>query len=152
MTVSHFYLFTTSGCHLCEQAEVLLKPVMNETRQLHLEEISESDDLMSKYGLRPQMVLTTPLLEGIDAKMENGVVVGKKMSKSADNYIALNEPPIAMFRKVMQIDDEVIFRYFELLSARYFSIDLQGRILNGAYDSINNHVTGFSIGVGINWF
>ena len=75
-------------------------------------------DLMPKYGLVPQMVLTTPLLEGTDAKMENGVVVGKKMSKSADNYIGLTEPPIDMFRKVMQIDDEVIFRYFELLSTR----------------------------------
>lgn len=75
-------------------------------------------DLMGKYGQRPQMVLTTPLLEGIDAKMENGVVVGKKMSKSAENYIGLTEPPIVMFRKVMQIDDEVIFRYFELLSSR----------------------------------
>jgi tyrosyl-tRNA synthetase len=75
-------------------------------------------DLMSKYGQRPQMVLTTPLLEGIDAKVENGVVVGKKMSKSAENYIGLTEPPIVMFRKVMQIDDEVIFRYFELLSAK----------------------------------
>jgi tyrosyl-tRNA synthetase len=64
------------------------------------------------------MVLTTPLLEGIDAKVENGVVVGKKMSKSAENYIGLTEPPIVMFRKVMQIDDEVIFRYFELLSAK----------------------------------
>jgi tyrosyl-tRNA synthetase len=64
------------------------------------------------------MVLTTPLLEGTDAKMENGVVVGKKMSKSADNYIGLTEAPIAMFRKVMQIDDEVIFRYFDLLSSR----------------------------------
>lgn len=74
-------------------------------------------DLMSKYGQRPQMVLTTPLLEGIDAKMENGVVVGAKMSKSADNYIALTEAPAVMFRKVMQIDDEVVFRYFELLSA-----------------------------------
>jgi len=75
-------------------------------------------DLMPRYGLTPQMVLTTPLLEGTDAKMENGVVVGKKMSKSADNYIGLTEPPIVMFRKVMQIDDDVIFRYFELLSAR----------------------------------
>jgi tyrosyl-tRNA synthetase len=75
-------------------------------------------DLMSKYGLRPQMVLTTPLLEGIDAKMVDGVVVGKKMSKSAENWIALNDTPIDMFRKVMQIDDDVIFRYFELLSAR----------------------------------
>lgn len=75
-------------------------------------------DLMPKYGLTSQMVLTTPLLEGTDAKIENGVVVGKKMSKSADNYIGLTESPIVMFRKVMQIDDEVIFRYFELLSAR----------------------------------
>ena len=55
-------------------------------------------DLMGKYGQRPQMVLTTPLLEGIDAKIENGAVVGKKMSKSADNYIGLTEPPIVMFR------------------------------------------------------
>lgn len=75
-------------------------------------------DIMPRYGLTAQMVLTTPLLEGTDAKLENGVIVGKKMSKSADNYIALNEPPAIMFRKVMQIDDDVIFRYFELLSAK----------------------------------
>jgi tyrosyl-tRNA synthetase len=75
-------------------------------------------DLMPRYGLTPQMVLTMPLLEGTDAKIEDGVIIGKKMSKSADNYIALNEAPVVMFRKVMQIDDEVIFRYFELLSAR----------------------------------
>jgi tyrosyl-tRNA synthetase len=75
-------------------------------------------DLMPKYGLKPQLVITTPLLEGTDAKIEGGVIVGKKMSKSADNYIGLTEPPIVMFRKVMQIDDDVIFRYFELLSSR----------------------------------
>lgn len=75
-------------------------------------------DLMPRYGQTAQMVLTTPLLEGTDAKIENGVIVGKKMSKSADNYIGLTEPPVVMFRKVMQIDDEVIFRYFELLSPR----------------------------------
>ena len=75
-------------------------------------------DLMSKYGQRPQMVITTPLLEGIDAKVENGVVVGAKMSKSADNYIGLTEPPLTMHRKVMQVDDDVIFRYFELLSLK----------------------------------
>ena len=75
-------------------------------------------DLMSKYGKRPQMVMTTPLLEGIDAKIENGVVTGAKMSKSADNYIGLTELPLDMHRKVMQVDDEVIFRYFELLSSR----------------------------------
>lgn len=75
-------------------------------------------DLMSKYGQRPQMVMTMPLLEGIDAKFVDGHVVGKKMSKSAENWIALNESPVDMFRKVMQIDDDVIFRYFELLSAK----------------------------------
>lgn len=75
-------------------------------------------DLMGKYGQKPQMVMTMPLLEGTDAKIENGVVVGKKMSKSADNYIGLTEAPVVMWRKVMQIDDEVIFRYFELLSSR----------------------------------
>jgi tyrosyl-tRNA synthetase len=75
-------------------------------------------DLMTKYGQRHQMVMTTPLLEGIDAKMENGVVVGAKMSKSADNYVGLTEPPLSMHRKVMQVDDDVIFRYFELLSLK----------------------------------
>jgi tyrosyl-tRNA synthetase len=79
-------------------------------------------DLMPRYGLRGQMVMTTPILEGTDAKIEieGGVkkIVGKKMSKSADNYIGIQEEPISMFRKVMQVDDDVIFRYFELLSAK----------------------------------
>jgi len=75
-------------------------------------------DLMGKYGKRPQVVMTTPILEGTDARVENGVVVGRKMSKSADNYIGIQEAPNAMFRKAMQIDDGVIFRFFELLSSR----------------------------------
>jgi tyrosyl-tRNA synthetase len=75
-------------------------------------------DIMPKYGLRGQMVMTTPILEGIDARIEKGEIVGKKMSKSADNYVGLLEDPLSMHRKIMQIDDEVIFRYFELLSTR----------------------------------
>jgi tyrosyl-tRNA synthetase len=77
-------------------------------------------DLMGRYGKRPQIVMTTPILEGTDAKLDaaTGQIVGKKMSKSADNYIGIQEPPVEMFRKVMQIDDAVIFRFFELLSAR----------------------------------
>lgn len=76
-------------------------------------------DLMPKYGLPAQLVLTTPILEGLDAKLEaDGTVSGKKMSKSADNYVGLTEPPAVMYRKLMQVDDDVIFRYFELLSAR----------------------------------
>jgi tyrosyl-tRNA synthetase len=75
-------------------------------------------DLMGKYGERPQIVMTTPVLEGTDARIEKGQVVGRKMSKSADNYIGIQEPPDTMFRKAMRIDDEVIFRFFELLSRR----------------------------------
>jgi tyrosyl-tRNA synthetase len=75
-------------------------------------------DLMPKYGLKPQIVMTTPILEGTDAKLENGTVTGKKMSKSADNYVGLQEEPLVQYRKLMQVDDDVIFRYFELLSTR----------------------------------
>lgn len=76
-------------------------------------------DLMPRYGLPPQLVMTVPILEGTDAKLDaSGKVVGKKMSKSAGNYIGLQEDPLTQYRKVMQIDDDVIFRYFELLSHR----------------------------------
>jgi tyrosyl-tRNA synthetase len=75
-------------------------------------------DLQPRYGQRPQLVLTTPILEGIDARIEGGQIVGKKMSKSADNYVGLKEPPLTQYRKLMQVHDDVIFRYFELLSAR----------------------------------
>jgi tyrosyl-tRNA synthetase len=75
-------------------------------------------DLMGKYGKKPQIVMTTPVLEGVDARWENGAAVGKKMSKTADNVIGLQEAPEAMFRKAMQIDDDVVFRFFDLLSRR----------------------------------
>ncbi len=74
-------------------------------------------DLMQRYGLKAQIVMTTPILEGIDARIEGGQIVGKKMSKSADNYIGVTEDPVQMFRKCMQIDDLVIWRFYELLSA-----------------------------------
>ena len=41
---------------------------------------------------------------------------------------------------------------YELMSARNFAIDLQGRLINGSYDGINNSVTGLSVGVGVNWY
>lgn len=75
-------------------------------------------DLMQRYGQSPQIVMTTPILEGLDARLEGDRIVGKKMSKSADNYIGLTEPPLEMYRKCMQIDDRVIWRFYELLSAR----------------------------------
>jgi tyrosyl-tRNA synthetase len=76
-------------------------------------------DLMPQYGLQPQIVMTMPLLEGIAAKIdETGQIVGEKMSKSADNYVGIDEPAEEQVRKIMLVDDRVIFRYFELLSAR----------------------------------
>lgn len=74
-------------------------------------------DLMERYGKRGQMVLTTPLLEGLDAKVVDGKVQGLKMSKSADNYVGVSESPFDQFRKLMLVNDGVIWRYFELLSA-----------------------------------
>lgn len=65
-------------------------------------------DLQSSYGQEPQCVLTMPILEGLD-----GV---KKMSKSLDNYIGVNESPKDMFGKTMRVSDELMFRYYELLT------------------------------------
>lgn len=75
-------------------------------------------DLQQRYGQTPQMVMTLPILEGLDAKVVDGQIVGKKMSKSADNYIGVMEPPLQQYRKCMQIDDTVVWRFYELLSRR----------------------------------
>jgi tyrosyl-tRNA synthetase len=63
-------------------------------------------ELMREYGLEPQIILTLPLLVGLD-----GV---EKMSKSMGNYIGINEPPAEMFGKTMSISDDIIYTYFEL--------------------------------------
>ncbi len=75
-------------------------------------------DLMPRYGKRGQMVMTTPILEGTDARVEGGKIVGPKMSKSANNYVGIDEPPFDMLQKLMLVDDGVIWRYMELLSSR----------------------------------
>jgi len=64
--------------------------------------------LQQIYGQTPQTIITLPLLEGLD-----GV---KKMSKSADNYIALNDTPDDMFGKVMSLSDDLMWTYFDLIS------------------------------------
>ena len=69
--------------------------------------------LQEAYGQEPQVVLTMPILEGLD-----GV---QKMSKSLGNYIGITEPPEEMFGKVMSISDELMWRWFELLSFRPMS-------------------------------
>ena len=67
-------------------------------------------ELQRHYGQEPQCILTLPLLEGLD-----GV---NKMSKSLDNYVGITDPPNEMFGKLMSISDELMWRYFELLSFR----------------------------------
>jgi len=67
-------------------------------------------EMQKAYGQEPQCILTLPLLEGLD-----GV---NKMSKSLNNYIAINEPANEMFGKLMSISDQLMWRYFELLSFR----------------------------------
>jgi tyrosyl-tRNA synthetase len=65
-------------------------------------------DIMPAYGVEPQVVLTTPLLEGTD-----GV---EKMSKSLGNYIGVTEAPETMYAKLMSISDELMWRYYILLT------------------------------------
>lgn len=65
-------------------------------------------ELQKDYGQEPQCILTMPLLEGLD-----GV---EKMSKSKNNYIAITEPANTMFAKIMSISDQMMWRYYELLS------------------------------------
>jgi len=74
--------------------------------------------IMREYGLEPQCVLTTPLLEGLDGRLEDGKIVGAKMSKSMDNYVGVDEAPLEMFGKLMSVSDDLMWRYFELLSTR----------------------------------
>jgi tyrosyl-tRNA synthetase len=65
-------------------------------------------ELQRAYGQPPQVVMTMPLLEGLDGK--------RKMSKSYGNYVGLTEPPEEMFGKLMSVSDQLMLRYFELLS------------------------------------
>jgi tyrosyl-tRNA synthetase len=65
-------------------------------------------ELQKHYGLEPQVIMMTPLIEGLD-----GV---KKMSKSLGNYIGINEPASEMFGKIMSVSDELMWRYIDLLS------------------------------------
>ena len=67
-------------------------------------------DLQRMSGLPEQIVLLTPILEGLDGK--------QKMSKSLGNYVALNDPPAEMFGKLMSISDELMARYYLLLLSR----------------------------------
>ena len=65
-------------------------------------------EIQREYGQEPQVVITLPLLEGLDG--------AEKMSKSLENYVGISEPPNEIFGKIMSISDPLMFRYYELLT------------------------------------
>jgi tyrosyl-tRNA synthetase len=70
-------------------------------------------ELQKDYGQEPQVILTMPLLEGLDGR--------DKMSKSLGNYVGIAEPPQEIFGKLMSISDDLMWRYIELLSFQSLS-------------------------------
>ena len=95
--------------------------------------------LQQDFGQEPQIVMTTPLLEGLD-----GV---QKMSKSLDNYIGITDAPGEMFGKIMSISDDLMWRYFEVLSFR--SLDNIARLKKSVADGMNPRDAKFELGVEI---
>ncbi|MBU1084363.1 MAG: tyrosine--tRNA ligase [Candidatus Omnitrophota bacterium] len=65
-------------------------------------------DMQKSFGIEPQVIITMPILEGTD-----GV---NKMSKSLNNYVGISDPPGEMFGKIMSISDDIMWRYYELLT------------------------------------
>jgi tyrosyl-tRNA synthetase len=92
--------------------------------------------LQQEYGQKPQIVMTTPLLEGLD-----GV---QKMSKSLGNYIGITDPPGEMFGKLMSISDELMWRYFEVLSFR--TLDDINALKKSVADGMNPRDAKFELG------
>jgi len=95
--------------------------------------------LQQDYGQEPQIVMTTPLLEGLD-----GV---QKMSKSLANYIGITDAPGEMFGKIMSISDDVMWRYFEVLSFR--SLDDIAALKRSVADGANPRDAKFELGMEI---
>jgi tyrosyl-tRNA synthetase len=85
--------------------------------------------LQQHFGQPPQVVITVPILEGLD-----GV---QKMSKSLGNYIGINDPPEEMFGKLMSVSDDLMWRYYELLSLDT-SLDALASLRAGAADGTLN--------------
>jgi len=95
--------------------------------------------LQQDFGQQPQIVMTTPLLEGLD-----GV---QKMSKSLDNYIGITDAPGDMFGKLMSISDDLMWRYFEVLSFR--SLDKIAALKKAVVDGMNPRDAKFELGMEI---
>ncbi len=95
--------------------------------------------LQQAYGQAPQLVMTTPLLEGLDG--------AQKMSKSLNNTIGITEPPGEMFGKIMSISDKLMWRYFEVLSFR--SLEDIAALQKSVDDGMNPRDAKFELGIEI---
>jgi tyrosyl-tRNA synthetase len=95
--------------------------------------------LQQDFGQKPQVVMTTPLLEGTD-----GI---QKMSKSLGNYIGITDLPSEMFGKIMSISDELMWRYFEVLSFR--TLEDIASIRNSVNEGLNPRDAKFELGIEI---
>ena len=93
-------------------------------------------ELQKHYKQKPQVVLTMPILEGLD-----GV---QKMSKSLNNYIGISEPADEMFGKIMSLSDDLMWRYFELLSFR--PLDEIERLKQSVIEGTNPRDIKFQLG------
>jgi tyrosyl-tRNA synthetase len=82
--------------------------------------------IMGSYGLEPQVILTTPLLEGLDGS--------EKMSKSLGNYVGIDDPAREIFGKIMSISDDLMWRYYELCTDRSLEeiAAMKGQVASGA--------------------
>ena len=85
-------------------------------------------EIQKEYGQEPQVIMTMPILEGYTQGNE-------KMSKSLDNYIGITDSPNDMFGKIMSVDDEKMWRYYDLLSFR--SIDEIEGLKKQVKDGVN---------------
>ena len=92
--------------------------------------------LQQEFGQKPQIVITTPLLEGLD-----GV---QKMSKSLGNYIGITDPAGEMFGKIMSVSDDLMWRYFEVLSFR--TLDDINALKKSVADGMNPRDAKFELG------
>ncbi|MFY1828517.1 tyrosine--tRNA ligase [Myxococcus fulvus] len=89
--------------------------------------------LMREESMAPQVIMTGPILEGLSARLIDGKIVGDKMSKSLDNYVGVSEPADTMFGKLMSITDDLMWRYYELLSSKTLKevTELKAKVASG---------------------
>ncbi len=98
---------------------------------------------MAQDGMIPQVVMTMPLLGGIDAIWKDGVLVGPKMSKSLGNHVGLADDPDVQFRRLMTIDDSMIHHFTDLLGLSNFSEEARKEDPKGCKKTLASMIVSF---------